>query len=363
MSSASSATCSAPPPRARRCSSISTTGRARLPTRRRRMQATIARGVAPLTRRRPRGAIRPAEPVRVPATLADQPAGRAEPPARPERELRARADGAAHARRRRRLHAAGCAGCRARLHRVDDRGPAPGRQRSASSRGCTTTARRSCSASGSRPAAASRTARRCSTSWRRTRRRRSSSRPSWRAASSPTRRRPRWSIAPRAAFRETGGDIREVVRTIVTSPEFFSPRPPIARRSRRRSSSSSVRGPRDRYGGPQRAAAGAGAAQARHAALRLPAADRLRRQGRSLGQHRRAAQSHELRVADLGRQDGRCAAIQPRGDRSHRRRQRCPGESALAGDVSERRPRRSRRRPTTPQALALVLGSPEFQRR
>ena len=37
-----------------------------------------------------------------------------------------------------------------------------------------------------------------------------------------------------------GGNIREVVRTIVTSPEFFAPRP-TAPRSRRRSSSSSAR--------------------------------------------------------------------------------------------------------------------------
>ena len=49
-----------------------------------------------------------------------------------------------------------------------------------------------------------------------------SSRPSWRAGSSPTT--PPQALVDRAArrFRETDGDIREVVRTIVTSPEFFS---------------------------------------------------------------------------------------------------------------------------------------------
>ena len=54
----------------------------------------------------------------------------AEPEAtrRPQRELRARADGAAHARRRRRLHAEGRAGSRARIHRLDDRESATGRR-------------------------------------------------------------------------------------------------------------------------------------------------------------------------------------------------------------------------------------------
>ena len=66
------------------------------------------------------------------------------------------------------------------------------------------------------------TASRCSTSSRSIRRRRASSRPSWRAASSPTTPPP--ALVDRAAerFRETDGDIREVVRTILTSPEFFA---------------------------------------------------------------------------------------------------------------------------------------------
>ena len=72
------------------------------------------------------------------------------------------------------------------------------------------------------------------------RRRRASSRPSWRAASSPTTPPPALVDRAAARFRETDGDIREVVRTILTSPEFFAPRP-TAPRSRRRSSSSSAR--------------------------------------------------------------------------------------------------------------------------
>ena len=57
---------------------------------------------------------------------ARRPAGPGATP-RPQRELRTRADGAAHAWRRRRLHAEGRPGSRARVHRLDDCGPASGR--------------------------------------------------------------------------------------------------------------------------------------------------------------------------------------------------------------------------------------------
>ena len=144
--------------------------------------------------------------------------------ARAERELRPRADGAAHARRRRRLHAEGRHRGGARVHRLDDRAVRGRAAASASSRACTTRARRSCSATRSRRAAASTTANRCSTSWRRI--------PSTAhfiahearaAGSSATSRRRRSSIAPPRRFRETDGDLREVMRTILTSPEFFAP--------------------------------------------------------------------------------------------------------------------------------------------
>ena len=85
--------------------------------------------------------------------------------ARPQRELRARAARAPHARRRRRLHAAGRRRSRARVHRLDDR-PAAATAASGSRRPCTIAARRRCSATPSRPAAASRTASACSTSSR-----------------------------------------------------------------------------------------------------------------------------------------------------------------------------------------------------
>ena len=80
------------------------------------------------------------------AGAPEQPARPAEPSPRDQRELRARADGAAHARRRRRLHAEGRPGDRARVHRLDDRHSRGRAAASGSSRACTTTARRSCSA-------------------------------------------------------------------------------------------------------------------------------------------------------------------------------------------------------------------------
>ena len=103
-----------------------------------------------------------------------------------------------------------------------------------------------------------------------------SSRRSWRAGSSPIRRRRRWWIAPRRDSATRDGDIREVVRTILTSPEFFAPEAYRAK----------VKTPFEFVVSAVRAtgtdvsearAAGAGGAPARHAALHVPAADRLRR--------------------------------------------------------------------------------------
>ena len=69
----------------------------------------------------------------LPRQLAEHAAGlrqawrsRSGPARRPQRELRAGADGAAHARRRRRLHAARRHRGRARVHRLDDRPSARG---------------------------------------------------------------------------------------------------------------------------------------------------------------------------------------------------------------------------------------------
>ena len=161
------------PRRARRCSSISTTGRAR-GTRcgdvrgrradaRRATAAAVARPA--LAARRGLRARRRGRAADQPPPMRTQPPQAAAPP-RPQRELRARADGAAHARRRRRLHPEGRAGGGARVHRLDDRQPAGRAAASASSRGMHDDGEKVVLGHGSRPAAARRTASRCSTSWR-----------------------------------------------------------------------------------------------------------------------------------------------------------------------------------------------------
>ena len=146
--------------------------------------------------------------------------------ARAERELRARAARAAHARRGRRLHAAGRDRSRARAHRMDDRTRASGRRASSSApRSTTPDAEGRARPQARRPGAASRTARRCSTSSRA----QSVHGAVHRHASSRCRfvsDNPPQALVERAAqtFTRTDGDIREVVRTIVTSPEFFAAR-------------------------------------------------------------------------------------------------------------------------------------------
>ena len=171
---------------------------------------------------------------------AGRPAARAaEPPRRPQRKLRPRADGAAHARRRRRLHAEGRAGSRARVHRLDDRQSATGwrlplraadarrwregRARQDDQGGRRQEGRREGARPPGEPPVDGD----------------SSSRPSSRVASSPTSRRRRSSSARRAASARP-------TATSAKSCEPSSPRPSsslprrTAPRSRRRSSSSSA---------------------------------------------------------------------------------------------------------------------------
>ena len=198
---------------------------------------------------------------RVPMPPADaaesQRAERAAAEARPERELRARADGAAHARRRRRLHAAGRDQRGARLHRLDHHRAAPGRQlpvRAADPRRAGEDRARPEDQGRRRR---SRTARRCSTSSRSIPRPRRSSRPSWRAGSSPTRRRPRSSSAPRRVPRDRrrhprgGADDRHVAGVLLGRGLPREGQEPVRVRRLGR--------PRDRHRGRRRDAAGAGA--------------------------------------------------------------------------------------------------------
>ena len=102
-----------------------------------------------------------------------------------------------------------------------------------------------------------------------------------------------------ARFLETDGDIREVMRTILTSPEFLAPE---AYRAKVKTPFefvvSALRADRRRRASDATPLVRAAAA-ARHAALHVPAADRLQGHGRRLGQHRRAGQPHELRAVAL----------------------------------------------------------------
>ena len=180
------------------------------------------------------------------------------------------------------------------------------------------------------------TVKRCSTFSRRTRRRRSSSRPSWRGVSSPTRRRRRWSIAPPRGSARPAATSAKWCKTILTSPEFFSAE---AYRAKVKSPFefvvSAVRATGTEVNNAMLLVQNV--RTARHAALRLPAADRLPRQGGGVGQHRRAPQSHELRRAARGRTD----AGHPDRHQPGRRRARRRGLGSDAGPPSPRRPTRS----------------------
>ena len=160
------------------------------------------------------------------------------------------------------------------------------------------------------------------------------------------------ALVARAAsrFRETDGDIREVVRTILTSPEFF------AAEAYRAKVKTPVRihrvgDPRDRLGRRQRATAGAGRAAARHAALRCQPptgyADKAEawvNTGALLNR-----MNFALQLVG-GKMRGVSAGSAPVG-------------GTLAGDVSKTTAETIAKGTDGKQVAALTLGSPEFQRR
>jgi uncharacterized protein (DUF1800 family) len=163
-------------------------------------------------------------------------------------------------------------------------------------------------------------------------------------------------------FRQTGGNIREVVRTIVTSPEFFA----------REAYRAKVKNPLEFVVSAVRAL-GVDVASA------LPLAQAVRELGMpiygaqpptgyvdragtwvnsgallnrmnfaiSLGNGRMRAFRHASDIRSLPADEARRALI----------------STALAGDVSESTAATAARADTTPQAIALLLGSPEFQKR
>jgi len=172
------------------------------------------------------------------------------------------------------------------------------------------------------------------------------------------------SLVERAAarFRETNGDIREVVRTIVTSPEFFAP---AAYRAK-------VRTPFEFVAAAVRAA-GIDAANA------MPLVQAMRELGMPPYQcqpptgYADRADAWVNTGALLNRMnfavaltDGKLRALRTTGA--------TPVASAdaarttliaevLAGDVSEATRATVAKASTAPQAMALLLGSPEFQKR
>jgi len=172
------------------------------------------------------------------------------------------------------------------------------------------------------------------------------------------------SLVERAAarFRETNGDIREVVRTIVTSPEFFAP---AAYRAK-------VRTPFEFVAAAVRAA-GIDAANA------MPLVQAMRELGMPPYQcqpptgYADRADAWVNTGALLNRMnfavaltDGKLRALRITGA--------TPVASAdaarttliaevLAGDVSEATRATVAKASTAPQAMALLLGSPEFQKR
>jgi uncharacterized protein (DUF1800 family) len=173
---------------------------------------------------------------------------------------------------------------------------------------------------------------------------------------------PPHSLVERAArrFRDTGGDIREVVRTIVTSPEFFAP---VAYRAK-------VKTPFEFVVSAIRAT-GADAIDAQ------PILQSLRDLGMPLYMcqpptgYPDKAEAWVNTGALLNRMNFAVALAsgRMRGVRVPANRQPASDAeaalvaSALAGDLSESTAATVAKAMTAPQAIALVIGSPEFQKR
>ena len=175
---------------------------------------------------------------------------------------------------------------------------------------------------------------------------------------------PPTSLVDRAAarFRETSGDIREVVRTIVTSPEFFAP---AAYRAK-------VRTPFEFVAAAVRAT-GVDAINA------MPLVQAMRELGMPPYQcqpptgYADRADAWVNTGALLNRMnfavaltDGKLRGVRPTGvtplTTSDAARDAIISQ-VLAGDVSTSTRTTVEKASTAPQALALLLGSPEFQKR
>ena len=176
------------------------------------------------------------------------------------------------------------------------------------------------------------------------------------------------ALVDRAArrFRETNGDIREVVRTIVTSSEFFA-----------------ASAYRAKVKTPLEFVVSAVRATGTQTANVLPLVQAVRNLGMPLygcqppTGYADKAEAWVNSGALLNRMNFAVALTSGRAGRGPEMRGRSADpaaaapaigsdglvKSALAGDISESTASTIAKATTSPQALALVLGSPEFQRR
>ena len=279
--------------------------------------------------------------------------------ARAQRELRARAARAAHARRRRRLHAAGRRRGRARVHRLDDR-PARRSRVPLRRRPCTIAARRRCS--GRRFAAGGgiedgekvldilarhpATARHIA----------------FKLAQRFVSDTPPHDLVDRAAetFTRTNGNLREVVRTIVTSPEFFAPEAYRAKvktpfefvASALRATGADVRS------GDAIVRALAGLGMPLYLCQPPTGYDETADTWVSSGA---LVNRMNFALAIAGGQMRGVSVSRRSSDGVRRARERIVRD-ALGGDVSTATLETMAKAATVEQAIALVIGSPEFQR-
>ncbi len=186
-------------------------------------------------------------------------------------------------------------------------------------------------------------------------------------------------------FLKKDGDIREVLKTMFHSPEFWAPRV-LPRQGENSAGVCGLGGADQRRGSQQRLAAGPAASNPGHAALWRAAADRLFDEGGCLGKFVGAAGANELRAgADRGKAKGvqvdagqmigaGASPPEPQGALL------ALENTLLAGNVSRQThdtiaaqmndPKISQRQlddparpPNTGVIAGLLLGSPEFQRR
>ena len=171
--------------------------------------------------------------------------------------------------------------------------------------------------------------------------------PSSRAISSPTSRRRRWSSGWRKRFRDTDGDLKEVAKALVTAPEAWD-------------------APRGKLKRPGEWIVGALRARRRRAADVRPSCSAQSLLGEPLWRPPAPKGFSDDNAAWLDglaqRLDIANQLAQPRSPATARSRRRCSTRRSAPLASAETRQAIARAE-SRPQALALLLMSPEFQRR